>query len=80
MLSDQLNLMLAAKEKIRQAIIKKGVNVDANLPLKDYAEKIMQIKTSQEKIEPEIEKVTDFRTINEKQDKIENKSSKRRQK
>lgn len=80
MLSDQLNLMLAAKEKIRQAIIKKGVHVDANLPLKDYAEKIMQIKTSQEKIEPEIEKVTDFRTINEKQDKIENKSSKRRQK
>lgn len=80
MLSDQLNLMLAAKEKIRQAIIKKGVSVDANLPLKDYAEKIMQIKTSEDKIEPKTEKASDFHIPNEKQDKIENKSSKRRQK
>lgn len=78
MLSDVLNDMLSAKEKIRQAIIKKGVEVPKNLPLKDYAEKILEIGNAKAATKAEVENETIENSIEENIESTNKK--KRRQK
>ena len=54
--TEKLNAILESKEKIRQAINYKGIPVPDSTKFSEYANKIEEIKTTQEKINKQLNK------------------------
>lgn len=77
-IADALNDMLNAKEKIRLAIIAKGVDVPKNLSFKDYAEKILEIGNVVTKIEVKNQSNEENSTEEKPNEKIESSNKKKR--